>query len=124
MRDTLPTEKYNNECGIVNLDDNTGNGTHWVAYYSDGKQKIYFDSFGLDPPVELKQYLGPAPPGILIQTFQLQDYGDVICGHLCLYVLYELSLGQGADLGQGSGLGQGSDLSKMFKDIILNLISF
>lgn len=106
MRDTLPIEKYNNECGIVNLDDNTGNGTHWVAYYFDGKQKIYFDSFGLDPPVELKQYLGPAPPGILTQTFQLQDYGDVICGHLCLHVLYELSK------------------NKMFKDIILNLISF
>jgi hypothetical protein len=102
MRDTLPIKKYNNECGIVNLDDNTGNGTHWVAYfYVNNQQKIYFDSFGLDPPVELKQYLGH---NILTQTFQLQDYGDVICGHLCLHVLYELSK------------------NKMFKDIILNLI--
>lgn len=88
MRDLLPPRKWAIECGIVNLDDNTGNGTHWVAYYFCSNSKIYFDSFGLDPPLELVNYLGS---DILIQTFQLQDFNDFICGHLCLYVLQELN---------------------------------
>ena len=35
------TEK---ECGIVNFDKSSGTGTHWVAWYKNGKTKIYFDS--------------------------------------------------------------------------------
>ena len=45
------------ECGILNLDDTTGSGTHWVAWYKDGKDKYYFDSYGLQPPNELVKYL-------------------------------------------------------------------
>ncbi len=101
MRDQLPRHVTKPECGIVNLDDNEGRGTHWVAYYIDNKNKIYFDSFGLDPPLEIINYLGH---GILCQTFQLQNFDDYICGHLCLHVLTELNN------------------AKSYKDIILNLL--
>ena len=30
VRDALPKTPNKNECGILNLDDSSGNGTHWV----------------------------------------------------------------------------------------------
>ena len=60
MRNSLPNEPKSQECGILNLDDADGPGTHWVAYYKNKNYKEYFDSFGnLQPPVELINYLKP-----------------------------------------------------------------
>jgi hypothetical protein len=41
----------------LNLDSSNGQGTHWVCWYRDGDNKYYFDSYGLDPPIELVKYL-------------------------------------------------------------------
>ena len=48
LRDTLPKKPKRNECAIMNLDNTSGDGTHWVG---DDK-KWYFDSFGLPLPTE------------------------------------------------------------------------
>ena len=79
------------ECGILNLDDTTGLGTHWVAWYKNGTEKKYFDSYGLQPPNELVDYLHSP---ILYDTERVQPYDQVFCGHLCLYVLKQLGGGQ------------------------------
>ena len=91
LRDTLPKRPKRKECGILNLDDTTGSGTHWVAWYKNGAEKKYFDSYGLQPPNELVAYL-PSP--ILYNTEQIQPKDQVFCGHLCLYVLKQLGEGQ------------------------------
>ena len=85
LLDTLPRKPNKKECGIVNFD------THWVAWYKNGKTKIYFDSYGVQPPLEVIKYLGSP---IHYNTDQLQPAGEVFCGHLCLYVLKELSEGR------------------------------
>ena len=90
LLDTLPRKPNNKECGIVNFDKSGGPGTHWVAWYKNGKTKIYFDSYGVQPPLEVINYLGSP---IHYNTDQLQPAGEVFCGHLCLYVLKELSTG-------------------------------
>ncbi len=90
MRDTLPQKIKEKECGIVNLDSVENEGTHWVCYYKNRNNKYYFDSFGLDPPFEIKNYLGE---NVLMSTFQIQKLGSNYCGHLCLKVLYELNNG-------------------------------
>ena len=90
LLDTLPRKPNNKECGIVNFDKSGGPGTHWVAWYKNGKTKIYFDSYGVQPPLEVVEYLGSP---IYYSTDQLQPVGQVFCGHLCLYVLKELSMG-------------------------------
>ena len=57
LRDTLPKKPKRNECAIMNLDDTSGNETHWVEWFKRGSDKFYFDSFGLPPPTELKNFL-------------------------------------------------------------------
>ena len=32
LRDTLPKKAKLNECGILNLDSSSGDGTHWVVW--------------------------------------------------------------------------------------------
>ena len=99
MRDTLPKKKSkSSESGIVNLDSNNSQGTHWVCFYDS----IYFDSYGLPPPDEVVQYMRRPPtkdrgsPRSLIyyNSNEIQDRASVICGHLCLYVLKHLSDGK------------------------------
>jgi hypothetical protein len=53
--------------------------------------KYYFDSYGLQPPNEIIQYL---KTGILYPTDRIQPDGTSICGHLCIYVLNRLSRGE------------------------------
>ena len=57
LRDTLPTKKKLNECGILNLDSSSVYGTHWVMWFKKGKDKFYFDSYRAQPPSELIAYL-------------------------------------------------------------------
>ena len=90
LLDTLPRKPNKKECGIVNFDKSSGPGTHWVAWYKNSKTKIYFDSYGVQPPLEVIKYLGSS---IHYNTDKLQTAGEVFCGHLCLYVLKELSDG-------------------------------
>ena len=91
LRDILPKKPKKKECGILNLDDTTGSGTHWVAWYKNGTEKKYFDSYGLQPPNELVDYLHSP---ILYNTERVQPYDQVFCVHLCLYVLKQLGGGQ------------------------------
>ena len=46
----LPTKTKLNDCGILNLDSSSGDGTHWVMWFKKGKDKLYFDSYGVQPP--------------------------------------------------------------------------
>ena len=90
LLDTLPKKPNRKECGIVNFDKSGGPVTHWVAWYKNGKNKIYFDSSGVQPPIEVIRYLGKP---IYYNTDQVQLAGEVFCGHLCFYFLKELSAG-------------------------------
>jgi hypothetical protein len=101
MKDVIPKRSRKRECGIVNLQNQNESGSHWVGYFKNEKHTIYFDSYGADPPVEVKQYLGK---NVFVSTFQIQDFGTSICGELCLYVLKRLNEGE------------------MFVDIILSLL--
>lgn len=57
MRDALPIDgARRNESSIVNLDDTSGPGTHWVAYAKRENRVVYFEQFcfwNLQPSKEL-----------------------------------------------------------------------
>lgn len=88
-RDVLPKKIYVKEKGIVNLDDNVGGGTHWVAYKRNNDIIRYFDSYGdLRPPIEVEEYLLSNGGGVIQYNYErYQDVNTVNCGHLCLMFL-------------------------------------
>lgn len=91
MRDELPKRCRKYECGIINLDNEEGPGTHWVSYYKKDVECYYFDSFGdLQPFEEFKNYIGESST-IYFNYKQQQTFDTVICGHLCLKFLFAMS---------------------------------
>ena len=90
LRGTLTKKVKSIECGILNLDSSSGDGTHWVMWFKKGKEQFYFDSNGVQPPGELIAYL-KSP--IFYISERVQQNGEVFCGHLCLFALKQLSLG-------------------------------
>ena len=90
LRDTLPKKSKLNECGILYLDSSSDDGTHWVKWFKKGKEKFYFDSYGVQPPSELIDYL-KSP--IFYNSERVQENGEMFCGHLCLFALKQISLG-------------------------------
>lgn len=93
MRNGLPLNgSHYRESGIINLDDKTGPGTHWVAYRKNGSNVNYFDSFGdLQPPEELMNYLNVDK--IRYNCYRYQKFNTFVCGHLCLkFLCHQLHL--------------------------------
>src|SRR5207245_3840281 len=90
MLDELVGKAKSRESRVVNLDKSSGPGTHYVCYYKNGNTRIFYDSFGLTPPIEIQKYLGK---NILYQTFRLKKLNEVNCGKHCLYMLKMLSDG-------------------------------
>lgn len=90
MRDALPKRgPLVKECAVVNLDDSSGTGSHWVAYRKNGANVLYFDSFGdLRPPLDLINYF--KVDQIKYNYKKYQNYNTYVCGHLCLKFLCNL----------------------------------
>ena len=71
-RDGLP-KKIRKECGIINLDDMTGPGTHWVCYRNIDNLVEYFDPFGLIMPNEALQYFNTSGKRIVYSMDEIQN---------------------------------------------------
>ena len=56
LLDMLPKKPNKKEFGIVNFDKSDGSGTHWVAWYINGRTKSYLNSYGVQPPIEVVEY--------------------------------------------------------------------
>ena len=69
-RDGLP-KKIKKECGIINLDDMKGPGTHWVCYRNIDNIVEYFDPFGLIMPNEALKYFNTSGKRI---TYSMDEY--------------------------------------------------
>ena len=58
-------------------------------WFKKGKDKFYFDSYGVRPPSELIAYLEST---IFYNSERVQQNGEVFCGHLCLFMLKQHSI--------------------------------
>ena len=61
-RDNLPKTMFQNEIKeggyVINLDEYSDIGTHWIALYINSKTITYFDSFGVERiPKEIKKFI-------------------------------------------------------------------
>ena len=90
MRDEIKSFCGNDECFILNTDVSSSSGTHWVAVNIDGASgasgaggtTYYFDSFGLEPTEEIKQYCKKPR---FYNSFEFQKPNEVICEENELY---------------------------------------
>ena len=78
----------NNVGFIINYSPRSGTGTHWVSLARDDGNWLYFDPFGIEPPLQIGEYLDSI--GIskfLRNTVQLQDIKTDLCGYYNIYFL-------------------------------------
>ncbi len=79
---------------IINLHESNQPGVHCsMIHAKDFSSACFFDSYGLPPTKEVKQFLTPFR-NRYYSTFQLQKDNETFCGQMCLFVLYRLSKGK------------------------------
>ena len=93
MRNELNKDRKStdNECLVLNIDHSNNEGTHWTCLFMKDGALLYFHSYGFAPPLEVLDYYKDEER--FYNTFKIQKYNEVICGHYCVYVLYQLSNG-------------------------------
>ena len=80
-RDNLP--KLEDETYVINLNDYTDIGSHWVALYLQNNGVTYFDSFGVEHiPKEIKTFVGNT--NIETNIFRIQASDSIMCGYFCI----------------------------------------
>ena len=81
-RDNLPN-KIKDGAYVIDLDEHSDIGTHWIALYVNSKALTYFDSFGVEHiPKEVKKFINNK--NIIENIFRIQAYDSVMCGYLCI----------------------------------------
>ena len=94
-RDLIPNLNADSRfpcCFLVNSDPSTMLGTHWLAFYfSDFSTCDLIDSYASHP----SNYSIVIRSGLKISTNQniLQSLDSFVCGHYCVYFLYQRSRG-------------------------------
>ena len=57
-RDNI-TKKIKDVAYVINLDEYSGVGTHWIALFCNRSEIVYVDSFGVEHvPEEIKEFAG------------------------------------------------------------------
>ena len=73
------------KCGayVTNLDERKSIRTHWTALYVNGKNVIYFDSFGVENiPKEFKNFIGNK--NIKTNIYRIQACDSIMCWYFCI----------------------------------------
>ena len=80
-RDNLPkrsSTEIKDEAYIINLDEYSDIGTHWVALYVQNNDVTYFDSFGVEHiPKEIRTFI--SNKNIKTNIFRMQANDSIMC---------------------------------------------
>ena len=67
---------------VINLDEYSDIGTHWVALWVNNKNVTYFDSFGVEHiPKEIIKFIENR--NIKTNIFRIHAYDSIMCGYFC-----------------------------------------
>ena len=68
---------------IIDLDEYSDIGTHWVALHVNKNDVTYFDSFGVEHiPKEIKAFINNN--NITTNIFRIQGYDSIMCEYFCI----------------------------------------
>ena len=91
-RDNLPN-KIKDGTYVINLDEYSDIGTHWIALYVNNKTVTYFDSFEVEhTPKEIKKFTNNK--SIISNIFRIQAYDSVMCGYFCIGFIDYMFMGK------------------------------
>ena len=109
FRDNLPN-KIKDGAYVINLDEYSDIGTHWVALWVNNNNVTYFDSFGVEHiPKEIKTFI--KNKNIKTDIFRIQAYDSIMCGYFCIdFINFML---KGKSLTKYTNLFSPNDLKKM-----------
>ena len=84
--DNLPkgsSTEINDGAYIINFDDYSDIGAHWVALHVKNNVVTYFDSFGVEHiPKEIKTFINSK--NIKTNIFRIQAYNSMMWGYFCI----------------------------------------
>ena len=81
-RDNLPN-KIKDGAYVINLDEHSDIGTHWVALYVKSNDITYFDSLGVEHiPKEIIKFI--SRKNVIANIFRIQAYDSIMCGYFCI----------------------------------------
>ena len=79
-RDNL--SKKQDEAYVINLDEYSDVGTHWIALYVEDIQIIYFYSFGLERDrKEIEKFIDHK--NVNTNIFRVQSNNSIMCRYFC-----------------------------------------
>ena len=101
---------------VINVDEFSDIGTHWIALYVNNKTATYFDTFGVEHiPKEIKNFINNK--NIIANIYRVQIYDSIMCGYFCIgFTNYMF---KGISLTDFTNLFSPNDFKKN-DDIILN----
>ena len=82
------TNKIKDRAYVINLDEHSNIGTHWIALYALNaiplnNNATYFDSFGVEHiPTEIKKIINNQKTKAKIS--RIKGYDSVMCGYFCI----------------------------------------
>ena len=81
-RDNLP-HKIKDGAYVINLDEYSDIGTHWIVLYVNNKTVAYFDSFGVAHiRKEIQKFINDK--NIIASISRIQAYDSVMSGYFCI----------------------------------------
>ena len=68
---------------VINLDEYSDIGTHWITLHVNTKTVTHFDIFGVGHiPKEIKKFINNK--NIIVNVFRIQAYDSLMCGYFCI----------------------------------------
>ena len=81
-RDNLPN-KIKDGAYVINLDEYSDIGTHWIALYVKNNDITYFNSFGVEHiPKEIIKIIGCK--NVIANICRIQAYDSIMCRYFCI----------------------------------------
>ena len=78
---------------VINIDEYSDIGTHWIALYVNNKTVTYFDSFGIEHiPKEIKKFINNK--NIIVNIFRIQAYDSVMSEYFCIGFMNYMFMGK------------------------------
>ena len=96
MMDKLPRKIKANESGVVNYQDSSEGGSHWIAYFNSKKYPAFvfvYDSMGMPVPERLKEYLEASGKALIYNGGVPHQKDDWSCGLWCVHFLSHMTDG-------------------------------